>query len=48
MKKFVGIDISKKTFDVYYEQDGKGNHFDLHQTEESYEVLLHLIGREKI
>jgi hypothetical protein len=24
MNKFVGIDISKETFDIYFEQEGKG------------------------
>jgi hypothetical protein len=24
MKKFVGIDISKETLDIYFEQEGKG------------------------
>jgi len=48
MKTFVGIDISKMTFDVYFEQEGKGSHVKLDQTEESYKVLLHLIGKDAI
>jgi len=31
VKKFVGIDISKKTFDIYFEQDEKGSHVKLNQ-----------------
>ena len=46
MKKFVGIDISKETFDIYFEQEDKGCHVKLHQTEEDYKVLLHLIGSD--
>jgi len=26
MKKFVGIDIPKETFDIYFEQENKGCH----------------------
>lgn len=48
MTKFVGIDISKKTFDIYFEQDEKGSHVKLNQTEEDYKILLHLIGHEAI
>ncbi len=48
MKQFVGIDISKKTFDVYFEREGKGCHVNLQQREEDYQVLLHLIGRDRI
>ena len=48
MKKFVGIDISKETFDIYFEQEDKGCHVKLHQTEEDYKVLLHLIGSDSI
>lgn len=48
MKKFVGIDISKETFDIYFEQEGKGSHIKLHQTEEGYKVLLHLIDNDSI
>ena len=48
MKKFVGIDISKETFDIYFEQEDKGCHVKLHQTEEDYKVLLHLIGSDPI
>ncbi len=48
MQQFVGIDISKKTFDVYFEQEGKGSHVKLDQTEEGYKVLLHLIKKDAI
>lgn len=48
MKKFVGIDISKETFDIYFEQEDKGSHIKLHQTEEDYKVLLHLIDSDSI
>ena len=48
MKKFIGIDISKKTFDIYFEQEGKGSHVKLNQTEEDYKILLHLIDHEAI
>lgn len=48
MKQFVGIDISKKTFDVYFEQEGKGCHVSLQQREQDYQVLLHLIGRNRV
>ncbi len=48
MRNFVGIDISKQTFDVYFEQSGRGNHVNLKQSEEGYQVLCHLIGRERI
>ena len=46
MNTFVGIDISKKTFDIYFERDGKTCHLNLQQTEQDYKVLLHLIDRE--
>ena len=46
MNTIVGIDISKKTFDMYFEQAGKGSHLKLLQTEQDYQVLLHLIGKE--
>lgn len=46
MTQWVGVDISKHTFDVYFEQAGKGSHFTLSQTEKDYHVLLHLIGKE--
>jgi len=48
MQQFVGIDVSKMTFDVYFEQEGKGSHVNLQQNEEGYQVLLHLIGRDRI
>jgi len=48
MKKFVGIDISKETFDIYFEQEGKGCHVKLQQTEEDYKVLLRLISKDAI
>jgi len=48
MKSFVGIDISKKTFDIYFEQDGKNCYVKLNQTEEDYKVFLHLIGNDSI
>lgn len=48
MQQFIGIDISKKTFDVYFEQEGKGSHIKLEQTEEGYKVLLHLIKKDAI
>lgn len=48
MKNFVGIDISKKTFDVYFEQEGIGSHLKLQQSEEDYKVLIHLIGQNAV
>jgi len=48
MSIFVGIDISKKTFDTYFERDGKPCHVNLQQTEQDYKVLLHLIGHDSI
>jgi len=48
MTGFVGIDISKESFDVYFEDDGKGNYVKLKQTEEDYKVLVHLIGLKRI
>lgn len=48
MENFVGIDISKKTFDVYFEEQGKGNHVTLHQVDSDYQVLVHLIGTRRI
>lgn len=48
MKNFVGIDISKETFDVYFEQEPKGCYIKLHQIEADYKVLLHLIGKDAI
>jgi len=48
VKKFVGIDISKETFDIYFEQEDKGCHVKLQQTEEDYKVLLHLISKDAI
>ncbi len=48
MNRIVGIDISKQSFDVYFEQAGKGCHLKLSQTEQDYQVLLHLIGQGAI
>jgi len=48
VNKFVGIDISKETFDIYFEQEDKGCHVKLQQTQEDYKVLLHLLGKEAI
>ncbi len=48
MTAFVGIDISKKSFDVYFEQQGKGSHLTLQQTESDYKILVHLLGRSRI
>jgi hypothetical protein len=48
MNKFVGIDISKETFDIYFEQEGKGCHIKLQQTETDYKILLHLVGKDAI
>jgi transposase len=48
MKKFVGIDISKETLDIYFEQEGKGCHIKLNQTEKDYKVLLYLIDNDSI
>jgi hypothetical protein len=33
MNKFVGIDIFKETFDIYFGQEGKGCHVKLQQTD---------------
>lgn len=46
MNNVIGIDISKHTFDVYFEQDGQGCHLKLMQTEQDYHVLRHLIGKD--
>ncbi|MBN4082542.1 transposase [Mariprofundus ferrooxydans] len=48
MSKFVGIDISKLTFDVYFKHEGKGNYIKLNQTVEGYKVLISLIGRNRV
>ena len=48
MTEFVGIDISKESFDVYFEHEGNGNYVKLNQTEEDYKVLVHLIGLDRI
>jgi len=48
MTGFVGIDISKESFDVYFEHEGKGNYVKLNQTEADYKVLVHLIGLKRI
>jgi len=48
MDKFVGIDISKQTFDIYFEDDGHGNHVNLKQTAEGYKTLRQLIGKDRI
>jgi transposase len=48
MNKFVGIDIFKETFDIYFEQEGKGCHVKLQQTEKDYKILLHLVGKDAI
>lgn len=46
MNTIVGIDISKQRFDVYFKQAGKGRHLKLSQTEQDYQVLIHLIGSD--
>ena len=43
MNNVIGIDIPKHTFDVYFEQDC---HLKLMQTEQDYQVLRHLIGKD--
>jgi len=48
MNKFVGIDISKKTFDIYFEHNDNGSHLTLQQREEDYKMLVHLIGNDRI
>jgi len=48
MTAFVGIDISKESFDVYFEHESKGSYVKLNQTEEDYKVLVHLIGLKRI
>jgi transposase len=48
MCQFVGIDISKESFDVYFEDDGKGNYVKLNQTADGYKVLISLIGRDRV
>lgn len=48
MSQFVGIDISKESFDVYFEDDGKGNYVKLSQTVDGYKILISLIGRNRI
>ncbi len=48
MENYVGIDISKKTFNVYFSKDGKESQLSLLQDKKDYQVLLHLIGNEKI
>jgi transposase len=45
MNTIVGIDISKQSFDVYFEKEEQGSHLKLLQTEQDYQVLLHLIGK---
>jgi len=48
MKDFVGIDISKMTFDVYFKGGSQASHVVLKQTESDYKVLFHLIGHDRI
>ncbi|MDX8384656.1 MAG: IS110 family transposase [Ghiorsea sp.] len=48
MSKFVGIDISKQTFDVYFEQSGRNNYVSLEQNREGYKALRQLIGQARI
>jgi len=45
MTEFVGIDISKNTFDFYFEQDGRAMQWQLQQTESDYETFIKLIGQ---
>lgn len=45
MMEFVGIDISKDTFDFYFEQDGWAMQQQLQQKEADYETLIKLIGQ---
>ncbi len=46
MTTFVGIDISKSTFDVYFEHEGASNYLKLKQTKKDYQLLFELIGEE--
>jgi len=48
MSQFVGIDISKETFDVYFENDDKSNYVKLNQTADGYKILISLIGRDRV
>lgn len=48
MKKVVGIDISKETFDIYFEQEGTYSYLKLDQTEKGYQLLLQLAGEEAL
>lgn len=47
MLEFVGIDISKDTFDFYFEQQGRAMHWQLQQTEADYEIFIKLIGSSR-
>ena len=48
MREFTGIDISKKTFDIYFEQNGQGTHVCFNQNEQDYKRFINLIGKERI
>ena len=48
MREFTGIDISKKTFDIYFEQNGQGTHVCFNQNEQDYKRFINLIGNERI
>jgi len=48
MSEFVGIDISKQTFDVYFEDSGRSSHVNLKQSPEGYKLLRQLIGQDRI
>lgn len=48
MTAFVGIDISKQSFDIYFENEGKGSYLKLKQTNDDYNVLVHLIGTDRV
>lgn len=47
MTEFVGIDISKDTFDFYFEREGQAMQWHLQQTETDYETFIKLIGTHR-
>ncbi len=47
MTEFVGIDISKDTFDFYFEEAGRALQWQLQQSETDYETFIKLTGSSR-
>ena len=44
--KFIGIDISKQTFDVAFPEDGKWKHYELTNNPKGFKSLIDMVGKE--